>query len=103
MDNQDITVVDVPYLGVKLAHNRLDLTVKLHGPNRVFVNTVQLKQVCTDYVGLYHSVNIQDICEKLSDHIRDKYCDGRDITWVQVDLTAPNGVVCGASADRALL
>lgn len=105
MDNQDIMVVDVPYFGVKINNvSKHDLTVKVHGPlDSILINTIELRNTAIEMIDSIGTNNVTVLCNKLAQSLCDKYCDGIDILWVQVDLTTSSGILYGSSAEKVLV
>jgi hypothetical protein len=102
----------MPYIGVKVKpHIHMhsggwdyDISVKLHGPLDVTgVNTVELKQRASELIISYDTKNFPEVANRLANDLRDIYCNGHELIWVQVDIIAKNDVMYGASAERVLV
>lgn len=97
----------MPYFGVKVDLEKIEIIVKLHGPLDTFViNTQQLKFTVAELASghLARSNNIPDLCMNLAEDIKISYLNGNDLVWVEVEVfIKSNGVFFGASAEEVLV
>jgi hypothetical protein len=97
----------MPYFGLKVELEKVDVTIKLHGPLDTFViNTQELRSVIFLSAGKYfeNGDNIPGFTIFLADTIKDKYLNGNDLVWVGVEINIKsNGVIFGASAEKVLV
>jgi len=92
------------YFGVRVLHNMSHITVKIHGPlDHIVVNTHDLREVANGLIKSYVTTNLPEICNRLSSDIRDRYCDGDEMVWVEVEILASTGVMYGTSAEKVLV
>jgi len=99
----------MPYIGVGVTDERTKskITMKIHGPLDLNVmlglNTNELRSFIRDRLESYQTSNIPTICERLSSDARDKFCDGVERIWVQVEIVALGDLLFGASAEQVLV
>ncbi len=95
-------VSEVAYFGVHVKlGEKYTVTVKLHGPLDTFeINTQLLKNKTRELVRSYQTSNIPTICNRLANDLRDEYCNGRNILWVEVILDSTNDLTFGTSAEK---
>lgn len=98
--NLDTLVNEVAYFGVKVTVGSYVITANIHGPIDTFVeNTHLIKTTVRDCVRSYNTSNIPAICNQLAVDLRDKFCNGRNLLWVEVSLMSNNGLIYGTSAE----
>lgn len=97
----------MPYFGVKVDLEKVEVTIKLHGPLDTFViNTLALKKLIFECAATYFekSDNIPGLTFSLAEEIKFQYLNGNDLIWVEVEaLIRTNGVFFGASAEQVLV
>jgi hypothetical protein len=94
------------YVGIRLEHLNGNVTVKLHGPTNKFnVNTVDLKTYVVEALtkNYINNINLMDMCLDVSKIIIEKYGNGDDIIWAEIEIETSNGVLVGASAEKVLV
>ena len=99
----------MPYMGVRLKYETQKITIKLHGP---FIdsplNPTELQSEAFKLLGSYkHSRDYTVIVEKLACDLRDKYCDGNVLLYVEVTLLTDHNIsheeIYGATAEKVLV
>lgn len=97
----------MPYIGVLVTHNKRRITIKFHGPLDVIpLWPAELRSQATQMLDSYDeipNINTRDKIERLAGELRDKYCDGHDLLWVDVELLGANNLIFGATAERVLV
>lgn len=93
---------EVAYFGVKVKlGEKYEVTVRFHGPLDTFlINTQQIKNRTRELARSYQTSNIPTICNRLASDLRDEYCNGRDLLWVEVILDSTNDLTYGTSAEK---
>lgn len=97
----------MPYFGARLNLDRFFLTIRIHGPLDSIPSGIlsELKQFVPEAVDTYESenANLAKICKVLANDIKDKYLDGNQLVWVQVEITTKQNLIFGATAERVLV
>lgn len=62
-----------------------------------------LKKFIPDQVATYDTQNIPEICGQLAEDIKEKWLDGNQLLWVQVELITKQNIIFGASAEKVLI
>jgi hypothetical protein len=96
-------------MGVRLKHGINKITIKLHGPfNGVPLNPTELQSEAIKLLKSYnHLRDYTVMVEKLACDLRDKYCDGNALLYVEVILMTDHNItheeIYGATAEKVLV
>jgi hypothetical protein len=96
-------------MGVRLKYGTQKIIIKLHGPfNGVPLNPTELQAEAFKLLRTYtHVRDYTVMVEKLACDLRDKYCDGDALLYVEVALITDHHTtheeIYGATAERVLV
>lgn len=97
------------YIGVRVnpsyglvSHN---VTIRVHGPLDTFVlNPVDLKtfalRVINSCVTDEATFNMANVANKLSHEVTEKFCDGNNLLWTEVEIVSPTSIIYCSSAEK---
>jgi len=97
----------MPYMGVGIFDGNNKIIIKLHGPLELSISPREIRE-SAEAIWDNHTTKANNIIpirvQELADHLRDIFCDGKDILWVNVEYQSPsNGNIFGASAEKVLV
>jgi hypothetical protein len=99
-------IVDMPYMGVGIFDGVNKIIIKVHGPFDTYNLSSRELRESAEAIWDLHTTKAHDTAirvQELADQLRDIFCDGVDIIWVQVEYQSPSdGGIFGASAERIL-
>ena len=96
----------MPYFGAQVdVDNKYYVTVKIHGPLDTIPNGIlkEVKGFIAAMVPSYNIDNIPEICSRLAEDIKERYLDGNNLIWVQVEIVTKQDLIFGAAAERILV
>lgn len=97
----------MPYIGVRVNYKERRITIKFHGPLDVIpLWPNELKAEARTFIENKDiedpGIDVRGMVDGLAQHLRDKYCDGHDLLWVDVQLLN-NDLIYGSTAERVLV
>lgn len=95
----------MPYTGFGFNHGKSKVIVKVHGPlDYVDINTQEVRNFTKQLLESVDRItNFPATCKILAETICDKFCNGSDKIWVQVDIETNYDLIYGASAEKILV
>lgn len=95
----------MPYTGFGFKHGNNRIVVKVHGPqDHVDINTQEVRDFAKGSLEFVDRINnFPATCKILAQMICDKFCNGSDKIWVQVDIETNYDLMYGASAEKILV
>lgn len=100
-------IAEMPYMGVGIFDGVNKIIIKVHGPFNTYELSSRELRESAEAIWDHHTTKVHDASiriQELADQLRDIFCDGVDILWVQVEYQSPSdGGIFGASAERIIL
>jgi len=96
----------MPYMGVGIFDGNNKIIIKIHGPLEITGVISRELRECAGVIWDNNNTkgyNIPARVQILANELKNIFCDGADILWVQVEYQSPSdGSIFGASAERVL-
>lgn len=93
----------MPYFGTRVKHADTYFTIRLHGPlDKYHINFVELKQRVSELIEKYKEGTVIGVVNQLALDLKEIYCNGNELLWVQIEALSDNQDLYGNSAERII-